>query len=46
MEIGQAESARTATFFSGLLAPVFAFRRANGSIVDRAVFLTAIAPGP
>jgi cbb3-type cytochrome oxidase subunit 3 len=46
IDIGQAESAGTAAFFGGLLAPVFAFRRANGTIADRAAFLAAVAAGP
>jgi hypothetical protein len=43
IEIGAAETRGDRDFLENLLAPVFAMRRANGSVVDRAQFLEGVA---
>jgi hypothetical protein len=46
LEIGRRESAGDRAGLDGLLAPAFAFRRADGSVVDRAGFLAAVKQSP
>lgn len=43
--IGQAESGGDRTRLESILASQLAFRRANGSVVDRAGFLAGVAAG-
>ena len=43
VEIGDAESRGDKGFFEDLLTPSFAFRRANGNIVDRQQYMDAVA---
>jgi hypothetical protein len=42
--IGAGESDGDQAFLSEVLAPVLAFRRANGGLVDRATFLDGVKP--
>ncbi len=44
MHIPKAETNGDHEFFENLLSPVFAFRRANGAIVDRQQFISDVAP--
>lgn len=44
VRIAAAESAGDREFLDGVLAPVLAFRRANGAFVDRAGYLDAVRP--
>jgi len=44
LRIGTAESEGDRAFLDGVLAPVLAFRRANGALVDRAAFLDGVQP--
>ena len=43
LEIGNAEGRGDKGFFEDLLAPSFAFRRANGVVVDRKQYIEAVA---
>lgn len=43
--IGLAESQGDREFLASVLAPALVFRRANGTVVDRATFLDGVAPG-
>jgi hypothetical protein len=45
VEIGESESGGDKRFFENLLAPSFAFRRANGTFVDRQQYIDAVAAG-
>lgn len=45
LRIGVAESKGDRAFLDHVLAPVLAFRRANGLVVDRAAFLDGVGPG-
>jgi hypothetical protein len=45
VKIGIAESEGDREFLSSVLAPVLAFRRASGAVVDRATFLDAVKQG-
>jgi hypothetical protein len=45
LEITNAENNANRAFFEALLAPAFAFRRANGVVVDRQGFLDALKAG-
>lgn len=45
LEIANAENNAGRAFFEALLAPAFAFRRANGAVVDRQEFLDALKAG-
>jgi hypothetical protein len=45
LEITNAENNANTAFFEALLAPAFAFRRANGVVVDRQGFLDALKAG-
>ena len=42
LEIGNAEGRGDKGFFEDLLAPSFAFRRANGVVVDRKQYIEAV----
>ena len=44
IDIGPAETTGDRAFLDGIVAPAFAMRRANGSVVDRAQFLDAVGP--
>jgi Domain of unknown function (DUF4440) len=44
LKIGTAEADGDRTFLADVLAPAFAFRRASGTLVDRAAFLDAVKP--
>lgn len=45
LEIGVAESMGDKEFLEKVLAPVLAFRRANGECIDRNIFLSAVKSG-
>lgn len=44
IDIAHAETRGDKPFFENLLAPAFAFRRANGTVVDRQHFVDAVGP--
>jgi hypothetical protein len=45
LEIGAAESRGDKEFLGNVLAPVLAFRRANGECIDENIFLVAVKSG-
>lgn len=46
VEVGEAESEGDAGYFEELLAPVFAMRRADGTMADRDSFIEAVRRSP
>lgn len=45
LDIAAAETQGDKAFFDALLAPTFAFRRANGAFDDRRTFVASVTPG-